>query len=627
MLGHVAYWAAVCGTWVLLGTIGLVSWHVSTLPPLRELRVPDRPPNLTILASDGTVIANRGAMGGARVSLAEMPPVLPAAVIATEDRRFYSHFGLDPIGLARASILNAVRGDVVQGGSTLTQQLAKNLFLTPDRTLARKLREGMLALWLEATYSKNEILEMYLNRAYFGAGAYGVEAAARRYFDRSARALDLGQSAMLAGLLKAPGSLAPTHAPDKAMERTRVVLVAMARAGIVDPIGVRAALEKPYTLTPPPSYGDAHYAADWAQEEVRELLGPMSQDVVVETAIDVDLQSIAQAALEAALAGEGRALNAGQGAIVLMANDGRVRAMVGGRDYAASQFNRAAAAKRQPGSAFKPFVWLDALERGLGPDSVVEDRPFAWRGWRPQNYGGTYRGPITLSDALAHSSNAVAARLIVAGGPARTVAIARRLGIASPLRAEPSLALGTSEVSLLELTGAYATLANGGRLAKPQIVTRVRTREGRVLYERPSRGARVVAEGWVRAMNGMLSNVVTSGSGRRARLDRPAAGKTGTSQDNRDAWFVGYTAQLTGGVWFGNDDGTPMRRDATGGRLPADVWAAVMVKAHEGWKVRSLPGAERALVRSAASALPKAAPVPSPAAPPLTGFLQALIGR
>ncbi|MEM7567046.1 MAG: transglycosylase domain-containing protein, partial [Pseudomonadota bacterium] len=341
-LGHVAYWTAVLGTWSTLCVIGLVAWHVSTLPPLRDLRVPERPPNLTILASDGTEIANRGRMGGARVRLADMPPHLPAAVLATEDRRFYSHFGLDAVGLTRAVILNLAEGKVGQGGSTLTQQLAKNLFLKPDRTLARKLREAMLALWLEAKFSKDEILEMYLNRAYFGAGAYGVEAAARRYFNRGARDLDLGQSALLAGLLKAPASLAPTRAPERALARTRVVLTAMARGGVADPIGVRAAMETPYTISPPPRYGDASYAADWVQEEIERLVGALDRDVVVETSLDLTMQAKAQAALEMALNEQGRSYGVSQGAIVVMAPDGRVRAMVGGRDYAASQFNRAA---------------------------------------------------------------------------------------------------------------------------------------------------------------------------------------------------------------------------------------------------------------------------------------------
>ncbi len=622
------------GTWATLCVIGLVAWHVSTLPSLRDLRVPVRPPNLTILASDGTEIANRGQMGGARVRLADMPAHLPAAVLATEDRRFYSHFGLDVIGLTRAVILNAVEGKVGQGGSTLTQQLAKNLFLKPDRTMARKLREAMLALWLEAKFSKDEILEMYLNRAYFGAGAYGVEAAARRYFNMGVGDLELGQSALLAGLLKAPASLAPTRAPDKALERTRTVLVAMARGGVADPIGVRAAMAQPYSLSPPPTYGDASYAADWVQEEIESLLGGLDRDVVVETSLDLAMQAGAQAALETALLTEGREYGVGQGAIVVMANDGRVRAMVGGRDYAASQFNRAASARRQPGSAFKPIVWLQALQRGLGPETKAQDRPFSWRGWNPSNHGGTYRGELSLRRALAYSSNSVAARLIVDGGPKGTVDLARRLGITSELRAHPSLALGTSEVSLLELTGAYATLAGGGIKARPQLVTRVRTRAGEVLYERPPGGPRVVSRAHVRAMNRMMADVVAYGSGKRAALDRPVAGKTGTSQDYRDGWFVGYTAQLTAGVWFGNDDGTPSK-EMTGGRLPAETWARVMADAHEGWRVRPLPGVGAAPPARATEPAPKriapTAPVQSVAVRredgALTGFLQGLLGR
>ena len=358
-------------------------------------------------------------------------------------------------------------------------------------------------------------------------------------------------------------------------------------------------------------------------------------DVVVETSLDLGLQARAQEALREALDAEGRTYGVEQGAIVVMANDGRVRAMVGGRDYARSQFNRAAQARRQPGSAFKPVVWLHALARGLNPETTVADRPFSWRGWRPANYEGSYRGDISLRRALAYSSNAVAARLIVDGGAKGTVAVARKLGITSELHAHPSLALGTSEVSLLELTGAYATLANGGHRARAQLVTRIRTRGGEVLYERPGRGARVVSGPHVRAMNRMLADVIAYGSGRRAAIDRPAAGKTGTSQNNRDALFVGYTAQLTAGVWFGNDDGSPSR-DLTGGRLPAETWARLMTRAHEGWRIRPLPGvgAISAPARIAARPAPGAArpaPVVQPASQPreggLTGLLHGLLGR
>ncbi|MEM7567073.1 MAG: penicillin-binding transpeptidase domain-containing protein, partial [Pseudomonadota bacterium] len=348
----------------------------------------------------------------------------------------------------------------------------------------------------------------------------------------------------------------------------------------------------------------------------------------------------AQAALEVALDEQGRAYGVSQGAIVVMAPDGRVRAMVGGRDYAASQFNRAASALRQPGSAFKPIVWLQALQRGLGPETVAQDRPFSWRGWRPANHGDVYRGELSLRRALAYSSNSVAARLIVDGGARGTVDLAKTLGITSDLRAHPSLALGTSEVSLLELTGAYATLASGGLKARPQLVTRVRTRAGEVLYERSPGAPRVVRSAHVRSMNRMLADVVAYGSGKRAALGRPVAGKTGTSQDYRDGWFVGYTAQLAAGVWFGNDDGRPSK-EMTGGRLPAETWGKVMGALHEGWRVRPLPGVGAAPPRPAPDAAPQAAPKPAALRPAaavqsvsarpqegaLTGFLQGLLGR
>jgi penicillin-binding protein 1A len=590
LLGGLFYWSLVIGVWGAVGVAGITVWIGAHLPPIQSLEIPKRPPSIEIVGVGGKVLATRGDMPGASVPLAELPRYLPQAFIAIEDRRFYHHYGIDPVGVARALYANILHRSVAQGGSTITQQLAKNLFLTQERTFERKIQELVLALWLERKYSKKQILEVYLNRMYFGAGAYGVEAAARRYFGKSARNVTLAEAATLAGLVKSPSRLAPTRNPDGAERRAQIVLSAMASTGFISPAAGTAALAHPVRIVAQTA-SSANYVADWIMDVLDDRVGRVEQDLIVETTIDPALQAVAEAALNDELAQKGAKYNVAQGAIVTMTPDGAVRALVGGRDYAQSQFNRAVAAKRQPGSAFKPFVYLTAIERGLTPDSIREDRPIAVKGWRPENYHRDYRGPVTLTQALAHSMNTVSVRLTLEVGPRAVVKTAHRLGIASKLEPNASIALGTSEVSLMELTGAYAVFANGGFAIAPHVIERVRTAAGKVLYVHANEQfGRVIDPRPAAMMNAMMRETVRSGTATHAELPGwNPAGKTGTSQDFRDAWFIGYTSHLVTGVWLGNDDGTPTRR-TTGGSLPVDIWSRVMKAGHRGVPMASLPG-------------------------------------
>ena len=602
-LRRLIYWSLVLALWALIAVVGTIAFAVSTLPPIQTLEVPKRPPTIEIVGTDGRPLITRGEMSGTDISIKELPPYLPRAFVAIEDRRFFSHFGIDPIGLIRAAAANVLRRGVSQGGSTITQQLAKNLFLTQERTLWRKMQEVVLALWLERRFSKAEILELYLNRVYFGSGAYGVEAAAQRYFGKPAREVKVAEAAMLAGVVKSPSRLAPSRNPDGAERRARAVLAAMTELGFVTETMAKSALAQPAHAIKTAGTGSLNYVADWIMDVLDDLVGRVEQDLVVETSIDPTLQAAAEKALTDELALKGQKLDVAQGALVAITPEGAVRAMVGGRNYAESQFNRAVAAKRQPGSAFKPFVYLTALERGLTPETVREDKPVALKGWKPENYSREYHGPVTLTQALALSLNTVAVRLTLEVGPRAVAKTAYRLGIASKLDANPSLALGTSEVSLIELTCAYAPFANSGNATMPYVVARVRTRAGKILFmHAPQKLGRIIEPRHVAMMNAMMRETLVSGTAQRAQLPGwAAAGKTGTSQDFRDAWFVGYTGHLVTGVWLGNDDSSPTKK-ATGGALPVDIWSRFMKVAHQGVPVASLPGLTGAA--SFASALP-----------------------
>jgi len=613
LLKGAVYWSLILCVWGAVAVAGIIAYTAATLPPTSEWAVPARPPNVRILAENGEVIANRGDTGGEALTLAEMPKVLPEAVMAIEDRRFQSHLGFDPLGFARAMVANLRAGAAVQGGSTLTQQLAKNLFLEPDRTLQRKLQEVVLSFWLEAKFSKDEILEMYLNRVYLGAGAYGVDAAARRYFGKSARDLTLPEAAMIAGLLKAPSRYAPTRDEKAASDRAALVLQAMREEDYITDAELKAALAAPAAVVDRPLAASAGYVADWVMDVLPGFVGSFSEDVVVETTIDTTVQRAAEETLAASLNADGAKLGVGQGAVVVMDGAGAVKGLVGGRDYQKSQYNRAVVAHRQPGSSFKPFVYLTALEHGLTPDTVRVDQPIAIGKWRPSNYTRKNYGEVSLRRALANSLNTISVQLVQEVGPQAVVDTAHRLGIVSALNANPSIALGTSEVTLLELTSAYVPFSNGGFGVVPHVVRTVKTEDGKVLYERQGSGiGQVVSERQVGQMNAMLSEALISGTAQRAKIAGwPAAGKTGTSQDFRDAWFVGYTGYFTAGIWLGNDDGTPTKK-ATGGTLPAQIWGKLMAKVHDGMQVAELPGARAANADPIASLIPDDGPPPEP---------------
>ncbi len=584
------YWCIVLGIWAGIGVGGLVLYYGAQMPAASTWSIPDRPPNVKIVSTDGSVIANRGATGGEALSLEEMSPFIPQAVMAIEDRRFYMHFGVDPLGLTRAFV-NNLTGQPIQGGSTITQQLAKNLFLSPERTFERKIQEVLLAFWLEHKFSKDQILAMYLNRVFFGSNAYGVEAASRRYFNKSAREVNLGEAALLAGLLKAPSRLSPARDPEAAEDRAQVVLHAMQEEGYITEDEVKSAMSQPPPKARSYWSGAEHYAADMVMDEVTKLLGEVKQDVVVETTIDLSLERKAEEALTAALEGDGAKLNASQAALVSMDATGAIRALVGGKDYAQSQFNRAVTAKRQPGSAFKPFVYAAALEAGIRPDSIRIDAPVRIGKWTPENYDQKYRGEVTVSSALTQSLNTIAAQLVMEVGPGEVVSLAHRMGIEQEMQPNASIALGTSEVPLVELTAAYAPLMNGGYKATPHIVRRILDTEGNVLHESSyDNPPRVLSEAVVATMNGMLTQAVQKGTGKAARLDAwQVAGKTGTTQSFRDALFVGYTSIMTTGIWFGNDDGSSMKK-VTGGGLPAKAWKDYMTEALAGYSPTPLFG-------------------------------------
>lgn len=585
------YWLFVLGIWGGIAVAGVIVYFAVQLPSSDTWAVPERAPNIRILSANGQLISNRGKTGGEAVSIRELPHYVPAAFIAIEDRRFYDHFGIDILGLASVALESVRAGEVTRGASTLTQQLAKNLFLTRDQTIQRKVQEALLAIWLEQNYSKDEILELYLNRVFFGHNSTGIESAAQTYFGKSARNLSLGEAAILAGSVQAPSRLNPRGDADAVRTRQQLVLNAMARDGYISQAESQAATIDPNQALRTKVTGAESYVADWVETLMTAYLGDITQDVVVQTTIDWDLQKQAEFVVKEAVAKYGADKGFTQAALVAMEVDGTVRALVGGVDYQKSQFNRAVTGRRQPGSAFKPFVYLAAMEKGYTPDTVADDAPFEYEGWAPKNANNQYRGPVTLREGLAYSLNTISGRLAIDVGPAKVVETAQRLGISSNMLAVPSIALGTSEVSLLELTGAYAPFANGGIGVIPNVITRIETTDGGTLYEAiPASPGQVIDSFVVAEMNDMLTTAVEIGTGKRAQLNGwPFAGKTGTSQKARDALFVGYTARMVAGVWLGNDDDTGT--SLAGGSVPVEIWSEFMAKAHEGIPVAELPGA------------------------------------
>jgi len=560
---------------------------------------------VTFLDRYGNEVGSRGIKHNDSIPLDQFPDALIKAVLATEDRRFYEHFGIDIAGTFRALLTNARAGGVVQGGSSLSQQLAKNLFLSNERTIDRKIKEAFLAMWLEARLTKNEILKLYLDRAYMGGGAFGVDAAAQYYFNKSARDVSLSESAMLAGLFKAPTKFAPHVNLPAARARANVVLDNLVEAGFMTEGQVFGARRNPATPVDRRDERAPNYYLDWAFDEMKKLVDTfpksMSERVfVVRAALDLNLQRQAENAVENSLRQYGQEYHARQAATVLMETDGAVRALVGGRDYGASQFNRATDAMRQPGSSFKPYVYAMALERGMKPTSIVVDAPICLGNWCPHNYGNSYAGSMTLLQALTRSINTIAVRLSISigdGNPklgrSRIVKLAHDMGIRSPLPDTPSLPIGADEVTVLDHVGAYATFPNLGKAVTPHALLEVRTGAGELVWRFDRDGPKprqVMSPGVAADMIKMMNNVVENGTAKRARLDGvSAAGKTGTTNSYRDAWFVGYTGNFVCGVWFGNDDYQSTNR-MTGGSLPAMTWHAIMDYAHQGIELKQLPG-------------------------------------
>jgi len=565
---------SVWGSLALGATLLVFAWD---LPRPEAALDAARRPSLTLQDRSGRVFATYGDVVGDPLRLTDLPAYLPAAVVAVEDRRFWSHWGLDLAGIGRAVVVDARAGRVVQGGSTITQQVAKNLFLTNARTFRRKVQELLLTLWLEKTFTKKEILEIWLNRVYLGSGAWGVDAASRVYFGVSARKVTLWQAAVLAGLARAPSRFSPRVDPAAAAARGREVLAAMAEVGAITPQQAQAAAAQ---IAFPPHPTTAGWFADWVAEQ-SEALVPVDADAVLHTTLDERLQGLVEAKLATLLDGPGAAAGVSQGAVVVLeAASGAVRAMAGGKDYRSSPYNRAVLARRQPGSSFKPFVWLAALEAGLRPDDTVLDAPIRLGTWSPSDFEGRFRGEITLEEALAQSINTASVRLLLqSGGPKAVAAVAHRLGIADKLPDNVTLALGTGEVGVLEMAGAYAVFFNGGLRVAPTGVEAVQAagRSTRPLLAAPER---VVDSDLAAMMVRMMAAVVTRGSGRAAAVPgRLVAGKTGTTQDFHDAWFVGAINGLVIAVWLGNDDNTPMH-GVTGGMLPARLFHDIAVETH-----------------------------------------------
>ncbi|WIY69420.1 PBP1A family penicillin-binding protein [Aquidulcibacter paucihalophilus] len=611
-LQRVMYWSAVLAVWGLIFLVVFFAVFARDLPDTSTLYNVDRQPSITYLDRNGALIAVRGTQQAPPADLDALPDYVPAAFIAIEDRRFYHHPGFDPIGMSRAMVSNMRAGRVVQGGSTLTQQLAKNLFLSPDQNMKRKVQELMLAVWLEMKFSKQEILALYLNRVYFGAGAYGIEAASQRYFDKSARQLTVGEAALLAGLLKAPSRYSPVSESERAATRATVVLNEMVDAGVITPEQRAAAVTEPVRVSRTLATQHAQYFIDWLDKQIRELVGEPTEDMIVETTLDLTLQTQAERSVRRILDRD-RSKGVQQAALVALDGEGRVRAMIGGASYADSQFNRATDARRQAGSAFKPFVYLTALESGYTPETMVNDAPIRIGNWSPRNYSGNFAGEMTMAQAVAQSTNTIAAGMADQIGRDNVARTARRLGITSRIGLEPAMALGAVEVSPLEMAQAYDAFANGGKRVTAYGISRIRTPQGRVIYQRASRAdgpVQAISNPFLYYQNQMLRGVMTSGTGRSAAIaGRDIAGKTGTTSDYKDAWFVGYTGGFVTAVWVGKDDNTAMR-GVTGGSSPAAIWRGFM---------------EAALPRLNAPAIPNGPAMPEGWVPPSP--VESLIGR
>jgi penicillin-binding protein 1A len=599
-------------------SLSLPTPELPNLPPIR------RDPQITYVDRAGAVIGVRGGRYGPPVNLARVPAYVPGAFVAIEDRRFYEHSGFDAVGIARAIVSDISKGRAAQGASTITQQLARNLYLSSDRTLERKADELLYAIQLERTYSKQQILGLYLSRIYFGAGAYGIEAASQRYFNKPASHLTIREAAMLAAIPKSPTGYNPAENPEASAARVRLVLDAMVDSHVITPAQRAKALAQSPRVWKTAPDGAAQYFIDWLDGQTRKIVGQSRQDLIVETTLDAPLETAAADQALATVTSYGRQ-GIGQAALVAIDGQGRIRAFVGGTDYAASPYDRAADAHRQAGSSWKPFVYLTALEAGMTPDTAVVDEPVTIGAWSPHNYEDGYLGPITLQQALAQSVNTVAARVADQVGRNNVAATARRLGVVSQVNTDPAMALGTSQVTPLEMAQAYAVFANGGQRVAAYGLERIRTTGGAVVYQRRAAPpVQIVANPALGEINQMLHAVVSSGTGVRAAIPgRDVAGKTGTTSDYRDAWFCGFTGDLATVVWMGRDDNTPMRR-ITGGSAPAELWRGVMTTAMKRLPTGAIPPgpppplAAPAPLLASAPLAPGAAPT-TPATAPLAG--------
>ncbi|MEI3849907.1 MULTISPECIES: transglycosylase domain-containing protein [Ensifer] len=581
------------------GTVGSVLMLALALPAFEETKGNWRAQSdfaVTFLDRYGNEIGHRGIIHEDSVPIDELPDHLIKAVLATEDRRFFDHWGIDFLGLARAMTENARAGGVVQGGSTLTQQLAKNLFLTNERTIERKIKEAFLAVWLECNLSKKEILRLYLDRAYMGGGTFGAAAAAQFYFGKAITDVNLAESAMLAGLFKAPARYAPHVNLPAARGRANEVLSNLVQGGLMTEGQVIAARLTPATVIDRAQVKAPDFFLDWAFDEVQRIARPFAQhSLIVRTTIDMGLQNAAEDSVESSLRQYGESFHVKQGALVMLENGGALRAMVGGRDYGESQFNRATRALRQPGSSFKVYTYAAAMEKGMTPETVVVDAPITWRGWSPQNYGRSYAGRITILTAIAKSINTIPVRLAKDKlGTDLIAQTAKNMGIETPLRTDKTMPLGTSEVTVLDQATAYAVFPAGGMQSRRHGISQILNYDGDILYdfgrdEPPAR--RVLSETANTSMNSMLTQIPIIGTARKAALDNGivVGGKTGTTQAYRDAWFVGFTGDYTTAVWFGNDDYTSTD-NMTGGSLPAMTFKRLMDYAEQGIEHRAIPG-------------------------------------
>ncbi|MBQ1543398.1 MAG: penicillin-binding protein 1A [Caulobacteraceae bacterium] len=635
------YWGAVLTVWALIFLVAVLAVFAWDLPDTTKALDVKRQPSISYLDRSGALLAVRGSQFAPPVKIDELPPYVPAAFVAVEDKRFYYHFGFDPIGISRAMVSNLRReSGPLAGGSTITQQLARNLFLNFRQTWRRKGQELLLSVWLETKYSKKEILALYLNRVNFGGGAYGIEAAAQRYFNKPASRLTVGETALLVGLMKSPSRYSPVYNTERAERRATIVLDQMVANGAITAAQRDEALKQPVRVSRNVANQNAGYFVDWVDEQVRAMVGQPEADLIVETTLDLPIQVGAENAVRTIVARDSASKGVRQASLVALDGEGRVRAYLGGADYGDSQFDRAADAQRQAGSAFKPFVYLTAMENGHTPSEMVVDEPVTINGWSPRNYTGRFLGPMTLQTALAQSINTVAARLADQVGTTNVAATARRLGITSKIQTDPSMALGAVEVSPLQMAQAYAPFANGGVLARGYGIERVRTADGKVLYDHAVQKEprpQVINQPALGYMIQMMRQVLVSGSGGRARVPGyDLAGKTGTTSDYRDAWFVGYTGGFVAAVWTGKDDNTPMR-SVTGGSSPAEIWRLFMAAALPRLKVQAIPGGDVAappptdaigdILNQAAggdSEQPAAdggtaPPSPQPAAPPAGG--------